>query len=105
VGGVVLLNVMVARSEPTVKRCKNTVSKDFRLCLKPILQGLTILLAARFIELLGARSHLAFYQLHHQSLLLFSACFDVHNYPYLFPTQIYDNRLVLTDHYIRLRKG
>jgi hypothetical protein len=46
--------------------------------LNPILQGLAFLLTARFIELLGARSHLSLYQLHHHGLLLLSACFDVH---------------------------
>ena len=51
------MGVVAARSKAAVKRSKNTVSKDFRLCLKPILQGLTILLAARLIELLGARSY------------------------------------------------
>jgi hypothetical protein len=71
---------MTARSEPTVERRKNTVSKDFRLCLKPILQGLTLFLTARFIELLGTGPHLSLYKLHHQGLLLFSACFNVHNY-------------------------
>ena len=77
-GGVVLLNVMTASSQAPIKRSKDTVSKHFRLGLNPILQGLTFLLAASFVELLGARSHLPLYQLHHQGLLLLPACFDVH---------------------------
>jgi len=52
------LGVIAAGSEPSIKRCKDTVSKDFRFCLKPILQGLAFLLAASFVELLGARTHL-----------------------------------------------
>ena len=77
-GGVDLLDVMIARSQTAVKRSKDTVSKHFRLGLNPILQGLAFLLAASFIELLGARTHLSLYQLHHQGLLFLSTCFDVH---------------------------
>lgn len=58
-GGVVLRKVMSAGSQAAIKGCKDTVSKHFRLSLNPILQGLTFLLTASFIELLGAGSHLS----------------------------------------------
>ena len=36
-GGIVLLEVTIARPQPAIKRRKDTVFKDFRLCLEPVL--------------------------------------------------------------------
>jgi hypothetical protein len=60
-----------------IKRRKNTVFKDFRLSLKPVLQLLPLFLASRFVQLLGARPHLSLYHAYHQGLLFLSTCFDV----------------------------
>lgn len=88
---------------PTVERRKNTIFKYFRLSLKPILQLLSLFLASRFVELLGARTHLSLYHANHQSLLLLPACIDIQpNAPCVLHDHFYDNRNLLTEDYIRL---
>ncbi len=77
-GGVALLNVMITCSHPSIERSKDTVFKNFRLSLKPVLQCLAFFLPTGFVQLLCPRADLALHQLHHHGLLLLSTCFDVH---------------------------
>jgi hypothetical protein len=74
--GLRLLGGLI-RLYPTIERRKDTIFKYFRLSLKPVLQLLSLFLASRFVELLGARPHLSLYHAYHQSLLFLSTCFDI----------------------------
>ncbi len=71
-------NLGIRLFHAAVHGCKNTIFKDFRLCLHPIVQGMAIPWAALVVKLLGARAYLALDELHHKLSLLPSTGFDVH---------------------------